>query len=96
MSKKKFPGHRNPPPPPTFGHRTELTTQEFEALKFKVIQRFGKYVFDRTNFTINEAWDHILLQMEAYVMGQHNYQKFTVMQPIPANCWYNDKYQYVG
>jgi hypothetical protein len=69
----------------------ELTTQEFEVLKMRVLQKFGKFLFNNTTFTIDEAWDQIVLQMESYIVGQHNLQRYAVYVEIPKNCWENFK-----
>jgi len=63
-----------------------------EFLKVAIAQRFnnslfGSFTEKNTEIWIREIGETLMFQLESYVMGQHNYQKYRVGVQIPKNWW---------
>ena len=65
----------------------EYETINLEVIKYLISQDFGLFFFSSTDFKIEHALQSLVIQMRSHILGQHHYQEYTVMQPIPANWW---------
>jgi len=65
----------------------QIVTQTFEAIKLQCYQDIGKYMFTSTELKIEDHIRGALIKLRAYVLGQHNYQKYKVVVAVPKNWW---------
>lgn len=62
-------------------------TIEFESVKFQIRQEFGEFVLSRSEINVENNMLGMVIAMRTYILGQHNYQEYTVKHQIPANWW---------
>lgn len=65
----------------------QISTEKFDAIKFRVCQRFGNYALDSTTLTVERAVQETLIGLESHILGQYDYQKYTVGVRVPATWW---------
>ena len=65
----------------------EISKQQFEAIKVQVMQRYGKFTFEATELTIQDAIRDLIIRLDSFILGQHDYQKYKVYIAVPANWW---------
>ena len=65
----------------------EISKQEFEAIKVQVMQQYGKFTFEATQLTIQDAVRDLIIRLDSFILGQHDYQKYKVSMAVPLNWW---------
>lgn len=63
------------------------TTITFDRIKVQIAQMVDPDFFKSTEIAVENTVRGLMIKLHHEVFGQHNYQEYTVMQPIPANWW---------